>query len=63
MIWDRMLGSAVDELDDKPCLYGLDARQKPLGTHNPSWHQVFFECVMNIISDSSSREWSGCLVA
>lgn len=42
MIWDRLLDTAVDEQDDKPCVYGLDARQKPLGTHNPTWQQVLF---------------------
>ena len=40
IIWDRMFGTFEEERDDKPCIYGWDAQQVPLGTHNPLVHQV-----------------------
>ena len=40
IIWDRMFGTFVEESPKRKCIYGLDARQRPLGTFNPLWHQL-----------------------
>ncbi|GAB4817691.1 hypothetical protein N2152v2_004737 [Parachlorella kessleri] len=40
IIWDRMLGTFVEESPKRTCVYGLDARQRPLGTFNPLCHQL-----------------------
>jgi len=42
IIWDRLFGTFVEERDDKPCIYGWDAKQVPLGTHNPLVHQLYY---------------------
>jgi len=38
IIWDRLFGTYVEE--EERCVYGLDDRDRPLGTHDPLWHQV-----------------------
>ena len=37
IIWDRLFGSYIEE-EIQP-VFGLDERQKPLGTHDPMWQQ------------------------
>ena len=38
IIWDRLFGTFEEE--SYPCIFGLDERKTPLGTHNPVWQQL-----------------------
>ena len=51
IIWDRLFGTFEEE--SYPCIFGLDERKTPLGTHNPIWQQLHhYYDTFNLVASS-----------